>query len=60
MTSRLREERLVQQVENQPKRMHKALGNTHYLFFCYESESHLTEGQFLLLQNERNSHVAAF
>ena len=42
------EERLVQQVENQPKRILKALVNMQYLFFWNETESHFTEGQFLL------------
>lgn len=47
MTIRLWEERLVQQVENQPKRMLRALVNMQYLFFWNEIKSHFTEAQFL-------------
>lgn len=48
MLARQWEERLVQQVENQPKRILKALVNMQYLFFWNETDSYFTEGQFLL------------
>ena len=59
ITFALWEERLVKQVENQPKRMLKSPVNMRYLFLGNEIESHLTEGQLPPLQNGSNSHLAA-
>ena len=58
MTIRLWEERLVQQVENQPKRMLKALVNMQYLFFWNEIVT-FYRGTVSSRQNESMSHVVA-